>query len=85
MVSKDSLSSDLGDEIAILNLKGGAYYGMNTVGARIWSLIQEPKIVEEICRVLVNEYDVEPHRCERDLIQLLQDLANEGLIEVKDV
>jgi Coenzyme PQQ synthesis protein D (PqqD) len=84
VAAKDQVSSDLGEEIAILDLKSGTYYGLDTVGARIWSLIQEPRFVEEIRDVLVSEYEVEPALCERDLIALLQRLAGEGLVEVRD-
>jgi hypothetical protein len=78
------VSSDLGGEVAILHLKAGIYYGLETVGARIWSLIQEPRSVGEIRDILVSEYEVEPDRCESDLIALLRGLADEGLIEVRD-
>jgi hypothetical protein len=54
------------------------------VGARIWSLIQEPRTVEEIRDVVTSEYAVEPDRCESDLIALLQRLADEGLIRIRD-
>ena len=84
VVAKDQVSTDLGGEVAILHLKSSTYYGLDTVGARIWSLIQEPKVVEEIRGVLTSEYEVEADRCERDLIALLQRLAKEGLIEVKN-
>ena len=84
-VSKDQVSSDLGEgEVAILNLRGGTYYGLDAVGARIWNLLQEPKTVREIRNVLVNEYDIEPERCERDLHALLRRLVDEGLAEVRD-
>jgi hypothetical protein len=80
----DQVSSDLGGEVAILHLKAGVYYGLEAVGARIWSLIQEPRTVEEIRDILASEYEVEPGRCESDLIALLQRLVDEGLIEAKD-
>jgi hypothetical protein len=47
-------------------------------------LIQKPRTVGEIREVLVSEYEVEPARCESDLIALLQRLADEELIEVRD-
>ena len=72
------------EEAAILGLKGDMCYGLNAPGARIWSLVQEPRPVSEIRDVLLREYDVEPDRCERDLLTLLQRLADEGIIEVKD-
>ncbi len=84
VAAKDQVSSDLGGEIAILHLEAGTYYGLDVVGARIWSLIQEPRTVKEIRDVLVSEYEVDPDRCESELIALLQRLADEELIEVKD-
>jgi Coenzyme PQQ synthesis protein D (PqqD) len=83
VAAKDQVSSDLGGEVAILDLKAGVYYGLDAVGARIWSLIQEPRTVIEIRDILLEEYEVEPERCERDLLVLLQRLADEGIIEVE--
>jgi hypothetical protein len=84
VAAKDQISSDLGGEVAILDVKTGTYYGLDDVGARIWNLIHEPKNVEEIQEVLVKEYEVMPDRCQRDLLALLQRLADEDLIEVED-
>ena len=83
VAAKDQVSSDLGGEVAILDLKAGVYYGLDAVGARIWSLIQEPRTVNEIRNILLEEYEVQPERCERDLLALLQRLADEGIIEVE--
>ena len=84
VAAKDQVSSDLGGEVAILDLKAGVYYGLDAVGARIWSLIEEPRTVNEIRDILLEEYDVEPERCERDLLVLLRRLADEGLVEVRN-
>lgn len=81
VAAKDQVSSDLGGEVAILDLKAGVYYGLDAVGARVWKLIQEPRVVAKIRDTLLLEYDVEPERCERDLLALLQQLADEGLLE----
>src|SRR5712692_9270844 len=82
--AKDQVSCDLAGEAAILNLKSGVYYGLDPVGARIWKLIQEPRSVDEIRKALLDEYDVEPERCQSDLLALLEKLQAEGLIEVQD-
>jgi Coenzyme PQQ synthesis protein D (PqqD) len=84
VAAREQVSSDLGGEVAILDLKSGTYYSLDAVGARLWSLLQEPRTVEEIRDVLVREYEVDDERCERDLVALLQRLADEGLIEVRD-
>lgn len=84
VVTKEQVSCDLGGEAAILNLKSGVYYGLDPIGARIWNLIQEPKSLNEIREILLKEYNVEPDRCDHDLLALLQNLSAEGLIEVSD-
>lgn len=80
--AKDQVWCELAGEAVILNLKSGVYYGLSPVGARVWSLIQEPKIVSTVLDMLLEEYDVEPDRCESDLFVLLQDLAARELIEI---
>ncbi len=80
----DLLASAFGVELVILNLADGVYYGLEGVGARIWSLLQHPISVAAIRDALVAEYDVEPERCDRDLRALLGDLAARGLIEVRE-
>ncbi len=84
VAAKDQLSCDLDGETAILNMKTGVYYGLDTIGARIWNLIQQPRSVQEVGAALSNEYDVEPERCEKDVHALLEKFLDEGLIEVRD-
>jgi hypothetical protein len=78
----DQVSCDLAGEVAILDMKSGVYYGLNAVGALIWDLIQEPKPVDAICEVIVEEYDVDADQCARDVLTLLQELLAHGLVKV---
>jgi hypothetical protein len=82
VVSKDQVFCNLAEEVVILALNSGMYFGLNVVGARIWKLIQEPTTVNEVCEVLLEEYDVEHERCEHDLVAILQELVTKGLVEV---
>lgn len=84
VAARNQVSSDLGGEVAILNVEGGKYYGLDAVGARVWSLIKEPKTVGEVRDILLSEYEVDRDRCESDLVSLLQELADEGLVEIRD-
>jgi hypothetical protein len=84
VAAKDILSCDLSGEAALLNLTTGLYYGLDPVGARIWDLIQEPKTVETVLNVLIDEYSVDRDQCEKDLMDLLQKLTEQGLIAVAD-
>ena len=46
-------------------------------------LIQELRTVGEIRDTLLSEYDVEPDRCERDLLELIANMAAAGLVDVQ--
>ena len=81
---KDQVSADVSDEVVILALNAGEYYSLAAVGARIWEVIHEPRTVQEIVGVLLMEYDIDPERCARDLVALVQQLADAGLVEVSD-
>lgn len=82
-VINHQVSGQLHDgDVAILNLKDGVYYGLNSVGGRIWNLIQEPKMVAEVRDILLEEYHVEREQCTQEVIAVLEDLLNRGLIEV---
>jgi len=82
VASKEQASADLGGEAAVLNLKNGIYYGLNPVGARIWNIIQAPRTVREVRDTLIDEYDVDSDRCERDLVTLLQQLVEHDLVDI---
>lgn len=82
-VSEDQVSCDLAGEAVILNLKSGKYFGLNEVGARIWELLKEQRTPEAILGVLLEEYDVDSEQCQHDLVELLQQLTEQGLIYVE--
>jgi Coenzyme PQQ synthesis protein D (PqqD) len=84
VAAKGQVSSDLGGEVAILDLDAGMYYGLEEVGARIWELVQEPRLVEEIQATILKEYEVDPARGRHDVLALLQELVDKGLVEVRD-
>ena len=83
-VTKEAVHCDVEDEVVILGLKDGVYYGLNPVGAFIWSLIQKPKTVAEIRDAVLEEYDVEKEVCENDLMELLTELSDKGLVEIEE-
>lgn len=76
------VSADMGEEVILLHLENGLYFGLGNVGTRIWKLLQEPIKVREIEAVLLKEYDVEPERCQGEVMNLVTDLLGQGLVEV---
>ena len=84
VVAKEQMSCGLDDEAVILSLKKGVYYSLNPCGNRIWSLIQKPVKVGKIRDTLLEEYNIDKGTCEADLLSLLSDLKNEGLVVIED-
>ena len=82
VVAKDNVWCDMVGEAVILNIKSGIYYGLNPLGAKVWSLVQEPRTVSSVLDSLLEAYDVTPERCEGDLFALLEDLVSRDLIEI---
>ena len=80
VATAEQLSCALGEESVILNLKSSTYYGMNPVGTFIWNLLQVPRRVGELHGAVLGEYDVDADLCERDLIELLDQMLREELI-----
>ncbi len=82
--SEDVVACDLADGAALLDLKSSTYFTLNEVGSHVWGMIREPKPVSELGEALLMRYDVEPSRCRQDLVSLLQQLADAGLINIVD-
>jgi|SRR5437867_3802929 Coenzyme PQQ synthesis protein D (PqqD) len=83
-VADDVVSRVLEGEAVILGLGTETYFGLDPVGTRVWELIEGRASAQEILARLLEEYDVEPQQCERDLLRLLHELQGQGLITVAD-
>lgn len=79
-VPPEVMARKVGDEIVILDLSSGNYFGLNPVGARIWELINEGHSLEHVCEALLAEYDVSREVMESDLARLMEELMDRGLL-----
>jgi hypothetical protein len=81
-LTSEQVACDMKGELLILHTGSGIYFGLDPVGKRVWSLIQEPKRAGDIRDVLLDEYHVDRETCTRHLLALLEKLASKRLIEV---
>ena len=79
-IPDDVLWSEVGDDVVLLNLASGNYFGLDGVAARIWSLIVAQTSTDEILSTIGHEYEVDLDRARQDLDALVKDLTQEGLI-----
>ena len=80
--SANQIACDMGGEVVILDLKSGNYYGLDAVGARVWTLIEEPASLADIRRTIMDEYDVDAQTCDRDILAFVEQLRTAGIVEI---
>jgi hypothetical protein len=80
MVPSHVVARSVGADTVILDLESGIYFGLDPVGARIWQLIEEGKSLAGICDVMNDEYEVSRDVLERDVLELVRELADKKLV-----
>ena len=79
-VPDDVLISRLQEESVILNLDSERYYGLDDVGTRFLSVLTTSDSIETAYDRLRHEYDVEPEVLRNDLLKLVENLIDQGLL-----
>lgn len=76
------VAADMDGEKVMLNIENGNYYGLDSIGSRIWDLIEKPHSIREVVAVLCTEYDAEIEICQHDVLKFLSQLHARGLVEL---
>jgi len=83
-VPAEVISTQVEGEAVLLNLLTGQYYSLDEVGTRIWVLLAQHGQVEPVVQALMEEYDVAEDELRRDLLELADKLAAQGLLWVDE-
>ena len=78
--SDELVHSDMDGETVMMSIEQSQYYGLDSVGTRIWDLIEQEMSVRDICAALMAEYDVDESQCQQDVIRFLQDMADHNTV-----
>lgn len=71
------------DDLVLFSANQGMYYGMQLVGSRIWALIEDEVSVAEICDELIERFSVDRETCEREVMQFVEQLEEQGMVVVR--
>jgi hypothetical protein len=82
-IPKDGLCQEVGAETILLDMHEELYFGLNSVGARIWQLLREGKEIEQVVAVLGQEFEVPEHQLWKDVDELLGTMMDKGLLKTK--
>lgn len=81
---KDAKSAPVDDDLVIMNIAKGHYLGLDNIGRRIWTVIEQPCRVVDLCRQMTDEFSGEPEIIAQDVLAFLDEMVSEGLVSVAD-
>jgi hypothetical protein len=70
------------EDAVLLNTRSNQYFALEEVGARLWTLLKDGKRLNDAHQSLLAEYEVEPAELERDILELVTHMLENGLVEL---
>ncbi|MGH8050677.1 MAG: PqqD family protein [Arenimonas sp.] len=78
------LFQEVAGEAVLLNLASERYFGLDPVGTHIWGLINSNLTLQQVHQSLCETYDAGPEKLQQDLLALIAQLAEAGLVTVDE-
>ena len=79
---KHFVSTQLDDELVMMNIENGDYVGMENSALNIWELLTEPVSLTELTGKLMEKYDVAGETCLKEVTAFLNKLAKKGMLDI---
>ena len=76
----DIIDSQIDDEIVMMDVEKGAYFGLDPVGSSIWGIMEKPHSIDDVTAKLTQEYDVKANQCKADIKPFLERLIKTKLL-----
>jgi hypothetical protein len=76
------VATEVDHEVVLMNVGRGRCYGLGETGSSVWRRLASPIRVDDLCRELLLEYRAEREVLERDVLALLEQMHEEGLVTV---
>lgn len=74
--------SNADEDLVILDEEENHYFTINSVGYKIWGLLESKKTVEQLVSGLMSIYNVDFDTCFRDINVFIQTMIEQNLIKV---
>jgi hypothetical protein len=76
------VAADVAGETVLMSLARSRCYGLGRIGSDIWNRLSAPVQVADLVGDLSERYEAAPGVIEHDVLALLRQLEEEGLIRV---
>ena len=77
----DLVGATIDDELVMMSVEHGQYYGLSGIGPRVWELIAAPRTFDELVEQILEEFAVDRKVCEKDMVEFLDQMQELGLIQ----
>ncbi len=78
--NKEIVQSKIGEEVVMLDMESGFYFGLNSVASVIWGLLAEGICFDKLIDQLMEQFEVERSLCEADTQELLEQMLEKNII-----
>ena len=68
------------EEVVMLSVTAGKYYGLNAVGARIWELLEHPMTLAQLCAKICEDFEVDMKTCEAAVLRFAEEIIDNGIV-----
>lgn len=79
---KDTMTTEVDNDLIILNMSTNHYVALDPIGRRIWELLENPMQVGALCQQLATEYAGPQEQISADVINFLTQLNDENLVSI---
>jgi hypothetical protein len=80
--SPEVIAAEAGQDLVMVSIANGFYYGVSDVAREIWESIEHPKKISELVDCLTATYNVDRFSCEEQTLSFLEALLTENLLQV---
>lgn len=79
--SDHCLASEVDDELVMMDVQSGHYFALDAIGRDIWSRLEQPMRVGDLCLALEQAYAAPLEVITADVLRLLHSMVDEGLVK----
>jgi hypothetical protein len=80
--SERQIAAEVGGQVVLLSLSQSNYCGLDDIASDVWRRIERPVTVASLCRDLELAYEAGPETIARDVLALLEQMREQGVIDV---
>ena len=80
----DVIAAEADQDIIMVSIANGVYYGVSDVAREIWEAIERPRKISNLIDHLSATYNVDRASCEEQTLSFLEDLLAEDLLRVRN-